>query len=458
MVAQALEDRLGPGAVFSGSAIPVRHHQDMSHLPPVRPWLVVRPRDPDGVAATMRIAIAHNVPIVPQGGLTGLCGGAQPLEGAIALSTERLSGIEALDQEGSTVTVMAGTPLAVVQSAAEAAGLFYPVDLGSRGSCTIGGNIATNAGGLRVIRYGMTRDMVLGLEAVLPDGSLMTSMNRMLKNNAGYDLKQLLIGSEGTLGIVTRAVLRLFPRPATTMLALCAVQDYAQAVRLLVSARTGLGPHLSAFEVMWNDYWIMATRRLPRGRDPFRHDHAAYVLIEAQGADEAEDPSRFEAWLEQQAENGLIADGVLAQSLADAAAFWAIRDSNSEFASVCGPCVDFDIGLPVARMDRFALECREILSMRLPGTECFFFGHIGDGNLHIMVSTPGGYEAAKPRIEACVYQLVRDFQGSISAEHGIGLTKRPWLDQVRSPEELATMRLLKRALDPKMLLNPGKVI
>ncbi len=395
---------------------------------------------------------------MPQGGLTGLCGGAQPLEGAIALSTERLSGIEAVDPEGSTVTVMAGTPLAVVQSAAEAAGLFYPVDLGSRGSCTIGGNIATNAGGLRVIRYGMTRDMVLGLEAVLPDGSLMTSMNRMLKNNAGYDLKQLLIGSEGTLGIVTRAVLRLFPRPATTMLALCAVQDYAQAVRLLVSARTGLGPHLSAFEVMWNDYWIMATRRLPRGRDPFRHDHAAYVLIEAQGADEAEDPSRFEAWLERQAENGLIADAVLAQSLADAAAFWAIRDSNSEFASVCGPCVDFDIGFRLhawigspsnaERSCRCGCRAPSASSSAISATATCTSWSRRQG------ATRPPNRASRPvSTSSCAI-----FQGSISAEHGIGLTKKPWLDQVRSPEELATMRLLKRALDPKMLLNPGKVI
>ncbi|MBM6596146.1 FAD-binding oxidoreductase, partial [Microvirga pudoricolor] len=354
--ASVLLKNLGPHAVMMGSDIPSRCLQDMSNLPPARPWLFVRPSGAAEVADVIRVALTHGIPVVPQGGLTGLCGGALPDVGAIALSTERLTGVEEIDPAAATMIVGAGTPLETVQKAADDAGLFYPVDLGSRGSCTIGGNIATNAGGVRVIRYGMTRDMVLGLEAVLPDGSIMTSLNKMLKNNAGYDLKQMLIGSEGTLGVVTRAVLRLFPKPACTMLALCAVDDYRQAIKLLAAARSGLEPLLSAFEVMWPGYWAMATQRVAGLRDPFAGSHssgshAAYILIEAQGSDAVADPERFGSWLERQAEAGLLADGVVAQSVADSRAFWAIRDANSEFASHCGPCVDFDIGLAVGVMD-----------------------------------------------------------------------------------------------------------
>lgn len=417
-VVTSLKEKLGPNAVMVGQEIPPYCFQDMSNLAPTRPWLFVRPADVQGVATVMRTAYDHHIPVVPQGGLTGLCGGAIPAADIIALSTARLRGIEEIDSATSTMTVWAGTPLEAIQEAADDAGFFYPVDLGSRGSCTIGGTIATNAGGVRVIRYGMTRDMVLGLEAVLPDGSVMTGLNKVLKNNAGYDLKQMLIGSEGTLGIVTRAVLRLFPRPASTMLALCAVDDYGQTIRLLNAARVGLGSSLSAFEVMWPDYWTMTTQRVKGLRDPFVGSHAAYILIEAHGSDADSDPVRFESWLERQAENGIIADGILAQSIADARAFWAIRDANSEFAPLCGPCVDFDIGLSVGAMDAFASECREALTSRLAGCESFFFGHVGDGNLHIMVSTPGGYESAKPFIEETVYNLVGRFGGTVSAEHG----------------------------------------
>ncbi|MGK9166778.1 FAD-binding oxidoreductase [Inquilinus limosus] len=455
---EALRAALGPQAAFAGSDIPPRNESDWSTLGPSRPLAVVRPADTAGVTAAMRICAEHGVPVVPQGGLTGLCGGARPVAGSVALSLERMIGVEEIDAASATMTVRAGTPLQAVQQAADEAGFFIPLDLGARGSCAIGGNLSTNAGGNRVIRYGMAREMVLGIEVVLPDGQVVTSLNKMLKNNAGYDLKHLFIGSEGTLGVITRAVLRLHPKPGCTMAALCGLSGYDQTVRLLTAARRGLGPLLSAFEVMWPDYWGVVTTRVPGLRSPISGGHASYVLVEAQGTDEAVDGPRFQAWLERQAEDGVIADAAVAQSLADIRAFWGVRDAAGEFKQVLGPHESFDIGLPVAKMDDYVRACRAALAQRLPGIEALFYGHIGDGNLHIVACVPGAEPQPKQEIVETVYTLVREFGGTISAEHGIGLTKKPWLPYVRSDAELALMRRLKQALDPHGLLNPGKVL
>jgi FAD/FMN-containing dehydrogenase len=251
----ALRLKLGPQAVLTGADIPARNCSDWSASLPRTPLAVVRPLDAAGVSETIVTCRKARLPFVPQGGLTGLCGGASPEPGWVAISLERMVGVEEIDRASATMTVKAGTPLETVQKAADEAGFFFPLDLGSRGSCAIGGNLSTNAGGNRVIRYGMTRELVLGLEVVLPDGTVVTNLNKLLKNNAGYDLKHLFIGSEGTLGIITRVVLRLFPKPRSTMAALCALKDYPAVLALLDAARSGLGPLLSAFEVMWPDYW-----------------------------------------------------------------------------------------------------------------------------------------------------------------------------------------------------------
>ena len=457
----ALRTCLGTAAVLTGDGIPERNTNDWSPQPPGQPLAVVRPADPAGVAAAMRICHEHGLAVVPQGGLTGLCGGARPIAGAIALSLERLVGIEEIDPAACTMTVLAGTPLELVQRAADEAGFFFPLDLGARGSCAIGGNLSTNAGGNRVIRYGMAREMTLGLEVVLPDGTLVTGLNKMLKNNAGYDLKHLFIGSEGTLGIITRAVLRMHPKPACTMVAMCALNDYAGVLDLLAAARRDLGSLLSAFEVMWPDYWEVATRQVPGVRDPFEADatrYGAYVLIEALGTDPALDVPRFEAWLERQLAAGHVPNAVIAQSLSDAGALWGVRDACSEFIRAVGPHLPFDVGLPTAEMDAYARRCREQLGARLPGCRSIYYGHIGDGNLHLIAYLPGAEQQPKEAIEDVVYGLVREFHGSVSAEHGIGTLKKPWLGHARSPEEIALMHTLKSALDPKGVLNPGKVV
>ena len=453
-----LRKLLGAESVLSGVDIPQRSYIDCSTLDPEVPIALLRPDTTEGVATTMRLCAERGVPVVPQGGMTGLCGGARPVPGSVALSLERLIGVEDIDPVSATMRVRAGTPLQIVQQAAEEAGFYFPLDLGARGSCTIGGNVSTNAGGNRVIRYGMARDMVLGIEVVLPGGAILTSLNTMIKNNAGYDLKQLFIGSEGTLGIITRLVLRLYPKPVCTMAAVCALASYDHVVRLLGSARQSLGPRLSAFEVMWPDYWEVMTK-MPGVRSPLADaDHGAYVLIEAQGTDEGVDAPGFERWLEQQSDDGLLVDAAVARSLSDVMAFWGIRDIVSEFTRVLGRFESFDIGLPIADMGSYVRACKRALDERLPGVVSVFYGHIGDSNLHIDVFLSQLLPQQTTDAEKVVYDLVHQFGGTVSAEHGIGLTKKRWLGNVRSDVEIALMLTVKGALDPTNVLNPGKVV
>ncbi|MBP6900345.1 MAG: FAD-binding oxidoreductase [Burkholderiaceae bacterium] len=455
---QALRRQLGDSAVLIGDDVPERNRNDWSSQPPTRPLAVVRPLDAAGVSAALRCCAQAGLKAVPQGGLTGLCGGARPEDGWVAISLERMVGVEEIDAASSTMTVRAGTPLEAVQRAADEAGLYFALDLGARGSCAIGGNLGTNAGGNRVIRYGMARELVLGLEVVLPDGTVITSLNKMLKNNAGYDLKHLFIGSEGTLGIITRIVLRLHAKPRCTLAALCAVSDFGQVVGLLRAARSGLGPLLSAFEVMWPDYWQVVTERA-KVPAAVGSGHAQYVLIEAQGTDEAVDAPRFQAWLESLMEQGLLADAAVAQSLADVQGFWALRDACAEFFQVIGPHISFDVSLPVGRMAEFAARCKQALKDQA-GCESIYYGHIGDGNLHLVAWADGKSLDQQPKaaMDEAIYGLVQEFAGSVSAEHGIGTQKRKWLGHSRSEAEIALMRTLKAALDPQGVLNPGKVI
>jgi FAD/FMN-containing dehydrogenase len=454
-----LQRKLGAQAVLLGEDVPARNGNDWSASLPQTPLAVVRPVDAAGVADAVLACRKAGLCYVPQGGLTGLCRGAAPEAGWVAISLERMVGIEEIDPASATMTVRAGTSLETIQKAADECGLFFPLDLGSRGSCAIGGNLSTNAGGNRVIRYGMTRELVLGLEVVLPDGTIMTSLNKLIKNNAGYDLKHLFIGSEGTLGIITRVVLKLFPKPRSTMAALCAVPDYAAVLSLLNAARSGLGPLLSAFEVMWPDYWDVITTRAGV-RSPVGTGHGLYVLVEAQGTDEATDAPRFEAWLAELMERGLLSDAAVSQSVAQTRAFWAVRDICSEFGQVLGPHIPYDIGLAVAGMDEFVRRCKAALASGIPGCDSVYYGHIGDGNLHLVSWVPGLSVDQQPKeaMDRIVYGLVREVGGSVSAEHGIGTLKKKWLGHARTEAEIALMRTLKAALDPDGLLNPGKVI
>jgi FAD/FMN-containing dehydrogenase len=440
----------------SGNEIEARYLGDTQYaLAGAPPLAVVRPLDVNQVAAVLRLCNEAGVPVVPQGGRTGLAGGAVPLSGCVVLSMELMRGVIEVDAAAATLTAWAGTTLQEVQEAAAAAGMFYPVDLGGRGTCQIGGNVGTNAGGNRVLRYGMTRQQVLGLEAVLADGTVVSSLNKMLKNNTGYDLKQLFVGSEGTLGVVTRVVLRLQPQPLSTCTALVAVADYDAVLGLLQRLRAQLGGTLSAFEMMWPDFYEFATN-LPTRTRPLALGHGAYVLVEALGSDQARDQERFDAVLGAALEDGLAQDAVVAQSAAQTTALWTVRDSSSELRRAFWPHVGYDVSVPTGEIGRFIEACGTALRARWPQVRTVFFGHVGDANIHIGIQVGDG-EQPEHDFDEVVYGLVRSWQGSVSAEHGIGLQKRAWLGHSRNPAELALMRTIKHALDPRGILNPDKI-
>lgn len=367
-----------------------------------------------------------------------------------------MSGVESLDRASMTLTALAGTPLQVIQEAAEAAGLLFPLDLGARGTCQLGGLIATNAGGTQVIRFGMTRNLVLGLEAVLADGTVISSMNRMLKNNAGYDLKQLFIGTEGTLGVVTRAVLRLFPRLPSKCTALCTLASFADVVALLRQMQTKMGDSLSAYEVMWASYFDYVIEHVEKLRSPFERTFPLYALIETEGTDSADDTERFENALGSALESGVIQDAVIAQSEKDVQTFWAIRDGIAEITPGLMPYASLDVSMTVTDMPGFVEQIDKALAAQFDLITNLVFGHIGDNNLHLFITT--GVESDIDQILDTVYKITGDYQGSVSAEHGIGTLKRAYLHYSRNDEELELMRRLKRTLDPNGILNGGRVI
>ena len=426
---------------------------DWSVVPGEPPAAVLRP---DSVEAVRQLAAAcnrHAQPLVPQGGLTGLAGGACTRKDDVALSLARLTGIIDIDRDARTLTCFSGTPLQVAQEAAEAEGLMLPIDLPSRGTCQIGGNIATNAGGLRVIGHGTTRANVLGLEAVLADGSVVGQLQRMVKSSLGPDLRALMIGSEGTLGIVTRAVLRLAPLPAARLTALLALPDFAAVLRLLRRARDGL-PGLSAFEAMWADHFGWNTGNT--GVRLFAETPPIAVIIEVESDGSTAAADRFEAVLGAALEAGDATDAILPQSGREVAAIWAVREGFGMDPVMPG-LVSLDVSLPPSRLGDFADACSAVLAQAMPAASVFRFGHVGDGNLHVCVHEPGGEDTAH-RVDAAVYPLLAEMGGIISAEHGIGLLKRDWLHLSRSADDLAALRSIKRALDPNGILNPGKVL
>ena len=419
---------------------------------------VVRPRSTQEVSAVMKLCNKYNQSVVTEGGKTGMVRGCVSSPGDIALSLERMNNIEDLDTANGTATVQAGVPLQMVQEAAEAARFSYPMDLGARGSATIGGTISTNAGGNRVIRHGMTRALVLGLEVVMADGTVVSSMNKMIKNNAGYDLKQLFIGSEGTLGIVTRAVLKLSPALNSQQTALVALESFEQVISLLHHCHRELSGQLCAFELMWNNYFQMVTGdEAHQKKAPMDRSYPFYVLVESAGTDQEKDNEAFENTLNGALEEGLICDAVLSKSFAERNALWEIRD-NIEALFTLYPFYAFDISLPLDRMAPYLADIEQSLSAKWPAMRHVVFGHLGDGNLHVIVTIGSEDEAEKHRVEDVVYSTLEAYGGSISAEHGIGLEKKNYLHHSRNAEELALMRLLKTTLDPKNLLNPGKLL
>lgn len=449
---------VGRGNVLLGEDIGPRHTIDVLKQTVARPLAVVRPRDTVEVSRVVAICHADGVPICTQGGMTGLVQGGLPAAGEVVLSLERMTDIEEVDLGSGTVTVQAGAVLQRVQERVESEGFSFPLDLGARGSCTIGGNIATNAGGNRVIRYGMMRDLVLGIEAVTADGTVIDGLRKYVKNNTGPDLKQLFIGSEGVLGVVTRAVLRIFPQPAERLVAACVCGGFDQVTGLLRLMRRDLASELTAFEVMWNRYYKQAVEKIAGIQAPFPTDRPFYVIIEASGADAGKTRDGFEAALAAALEQDLIEDAVLAKSQADAAALWKVRDASVEVGATMRPAVGFDVSLAIDRMEVYADRVDAAARAFDPEGYASVFGHLGDGNLHVVVHHGGRVPDATHQVERMVYDLTGEFGGSISAEHGVGRLKRPYLDRSRTGAEIALMRTLKAAMDPKGILNPGRIV
>jgi FAD/FMN-containing dehydrogenase len=451
---QQLQAILGERAVLADAMEAERRRADFMTRGPA-PAIVAYPASTEEVSAVLRLCHALGQAVAPQGGLTGLSGGAVPYqEGMVALSLDRMRAIEEIDLNAAVMTVQAGAVLQTVQEAADEAGMLFPLDLGGRGSAQVGGLIGTNAGGNRVLRYGMMRDLVLGLEAVLPTGEVVSSLNKMMKNNTGYDLKQLFIGSEGTLGVVTRANLKLFPKPSTTATAICGLESYDHALALLRRARAMLGGTLSAFEVMWSDFYEMGVREF--GRRPLAGPHPLYVLLDALGADPEADDARFEALIGAAIEAGEVDDAVIAQSTQQTREMWRIREVPGEFPKVFAPHIPFDVSVPTGQIGVFMGELDRRLKSAFPTLGTVYFGHVADSNLHVGVQAAQGEDEAG--VKHVVYEVTREFKGSISAEHGIGTEKKKYLAYSRSDAELGVMRALKQTLDPKGILNPGKVL
>ena len=448
MLNEKLEAVLGEKGLVLGDALSERL------IPHGHPRVLLRPRSTEEVAAALRLCNDAGQSVVPYGGLTGLVEATTADGSEVAISLERMNAIEEIDIASRTMTVQAGVPLQVVQEAAEAEGLLFPLDIGARGSATIGGNVATNAGGNRVIRFGMMRDQILGMEVVLADGTVLSSMNKIIKNNTGYDLKQLFIGSEGTLGIVTRLVLKLRPAPTSQNMAFLAASTFDQVTTLLNRLDARLGGSLSAFEVMWSDYYELVTKPPATGQPPVAHGYGFYILVEALGGDEDADSERFLAVLSEAMEEGIVADGAIAQSQGERDTMWAIRDDVGQVAQF-RPVFAFDISVPLNHMNSYVEEMKGALTEKWPSNQCMVFGHLGDGNLHVVVGV--GDKGAKQAVEAVVYEGLRSRGGSISAEHGVGVQKKAYLSMTRTADEIEIMQRIKASLDPNGILNPGKI-
>jgi FAD/FMN-containing dehydrogenase len=434
-----------------------------------RALAVVRPDSAESVAAIVRLCARHGVPLVPQGGNTGLCGGATPADDgkAVLLSLARMNRVRAIDTDNDTITVEAGCILQAVQQAAEQAGRLFPLSLAAEGSCTIGGNLATNAGGTQVLRYGNTRDLTLGLEVVTPDGEIWHGLRGLRKDNTGYDLRDIYIGSEGTLGIITAATLKLFPMPVARCTALLAVPDVESGVQLLGRARKGFGAALTGFELMAGNCLQAVVRLYPQQRLPFSGESTQspwFALLELSDSEsEAHARERFETVLGEAIEAGLATDAAIAENITQSRALWHLRESIPLAEAELGKSIKHDVSVPISRIADFVRTTNALLQKDFPGIGHVIFGHLGDGNLHYNVTrAPGQEEAAllaqQPKVYGVVHDSVHAHGGSISAEHGVGQLKIDELPRYKDPVELALMRRIKKALDPAGIMNPGKVV
>jgi len=461
-----LAEIVGERNVLTAEFDKAPYQTELRHYFVGRAAAVVKPGSAEEISAIVRLANDTGTPLVPQGGNTGLVGGQTPDASGreIVLSLERLNRIRAVDPKGGTITAEAGVVLERLQEAAAEADMLFPLSLGAQGSCRIGGNISTNAGGTQVLAYGNTRSLVLGLEVVVPTGEIWNGLRGLVKDNSGYDLKQLFIGAEGTLGIVTAAVLKLYPRPRGQALAFIGVADPAAALRLFREARARAGSGLTAFELMPRFLIELLRDHLPGARDPLADPYPWYVMMEvSSGRDQADAQELTERTLSTGLEDGTVLDATIAASLDQAQLFWRMRHAASEAQNPAGASVKHDISVAVERVPEFIARGVAAVQAAMPGVRPVPFGHLGDGNIHFNFSQPIGMEPKEfrsraPEIHAIVNGIVAEMGGSIAAEHGIGRYKVGLLKMAKSELELDMMRKIKAAFDPNNILNPGRVI
>lgn len=460
MLLDRLKSIVGPGGWTDDPEALQPHLTEWRDRYVGRTPLMVSPASTEEVSAVVQACAGTGTGIVPQGGNTGLCGGAIPRNGEILLSLNRMRAIRSISKAGYSVVAEAGCILADVQSAAAEVDRLFPLSISAEGSCRIGGNLSTNAGGINVLRYGNAREQVLGLEVVLADGRVWNGLRSLRKDTAGYDLKQLFIGAEGTLGIITAAALRLYPRVRNVQTALVAVSGARQAVQLLSRLRDSMADRLQAFEFIQERALAFVLEHIPSTRDPFDRRHPGYVLLEiAQARDEGE----MEAVLADALERSLAVDAVIAKSQDEAEQLWRLRHSISEAQKYEGASLKHDVSVPIDRIGDLIEAAAGAVLQRIPRARIVAFGHVGDGNVHFNVSQPEDWPAERflgerDAVAALVYDLTVSFGGSISAEHGIGLARRDDLRRYRGGTELALMQALKTALDPANIMNPGKVL
>jgi FAD/FMN-containing dehydrogenase len=464
-VSRKLAAILGPNAVLSGHAM-APYLTDWRGRYTGQARCVVRPASTEEVSQVVELCARERVRMVPQGGNTGLVGGATPAGGGdeVVISLSRMRRIRGIDTSNNTLTAEAGCVLRQVQEAAQAQGRLFPLSLAAEGSCEIGGNLSTNAGGVAVLRYGNMRDLTLGLEVVLPDGRVWNGLRGLRKDNTGYDLKHLFIGAEGTLGVITAAVLKLFPRPRSSATAWVAVRDPGAAVLLLDRLRAACGERVTGFEMVGRAALALVLRHIPGARDPLPRAADWYVLVELADTLEGVDlGGMLQRILAEAAEEGGVLDAAIAQDIAQARRLWQLRESVSEAQRIEGVSIKHDIAVPTSRVPEFMLRADAAVARVFPGVRIVNFGHIGDGNLHYNLSKPetaanSDFIARTDEVNRVVHDIVADLGGSISAEHGLGQLKRGEILRYKSEVELEMMRAVKRALDPHHLMNPGKVL
>ena len=454
----SLQRILGIKKVLIGSNISERYEHIWTMDQPLKAMAVVLPATTEEVSAIMKICHAHNQPVVVHGGLTNLVGGTKTNKNELVISTERLNKIEEIDSSSRTMTVQAGVILENIQQAATKENLLFPLNFGAKGSAQIGGIISTNAGGLRVFRYGMTRNLILGLEVDLADGTIISSMKKIIKDNSAYDLKHLFIGSEGTLGIVTKAVLKLVEAPKSRNGAWLGVSSYKKVVQLLKYLDRELAGTLSGFELVWKDAFIALSSPPASVKSPLPYDYPYYVLVETLGSNQQKDLATLQELLEIALTNKLIEDAAIAFTNSDLEWFWRIREDVHVMIGACKNNQQYDISIPIPKIGKYINKTIKKL-YKIPEVDLVYaLGHVADGNIHFSIGKTKQSKKLIKKVNDTIYKPLKKLEGSISAEHGIGIDKKAYLNLSRSPEEIALMETLKRSMDSKGLLNRGKVI